>query len=152
VALGSNLAAPETQIHTALDELKALPHTSLLAASSLYRTMPVGPPGQPDYCNAVALLETGLNADTLLIELQAIENVHGRRRGERWGPRTLDLDLLTFGDEMRDDPRLTLPHPRLAERAFVLVPWNEIAGALQVPGLGRVCELAAAVDKSGVAL
>lgn len=150
VALGSNLQDPAGQVRTALEELAALAATRLIAASRLYRTAPVGPSGQPDYCNAVAMLDTRLGADALLSGLQNLESRHQRRRGRRWGPRTLDLDLLVYGDEVRDTPRLILPHPRLAERAFVLVPWSEIAPDLQVPGLAAVQALAAAVDQSDV--
>lgn len=151
VALGSNLRDPARQVRAALDELAELPHTVLKASSRLYRTAPVGgPPEQPDFCNAVAMLETGLDPGALLEELQAIERAHDRRREQHWGPRTLDLDLLTHGREIRSSDRLSLPHPRLAERAFVLMPWREIAADLEVPGLGTVGALAQRVDPSGV--
>jgi 2-amino-4-hydroxy-6-hydroxymethyldihydropteridine diphosphokinase len=152
VALGANLDDPAGQLRAALDELSHLPRTRREAASSLYRTAPVGLAGQPDYCNAVAILATELSAGELLRRLQGVENAHGRRRGQRWGPRTLDLDVLDHAGETRHDPHLTLPHPRLAERAFVLVPWAEIAPRWRVPGLGPVAELAARVDTIGVRL
>jgi 2-amino-4-hydroxy-6-hydroxymethyldihydropteridine diphosphokinase len=150
VALGSNLADPEAQVRRAIEELAAIPATRLVARSRLYRTRAVGPP-QPDYVNAVALLETRLEADDLFDRLLAIEAVHGRVRGERWGPRTLDLDLLVYGDAVIDTPRLSVPHPQLGLRPFVLVPLAEVAPALEVPGLGRVDALCAACATDGVA-
>lgn len=149
VALGSNLADPEAQVRRAFEELAAIPGTRLVARSRLYRTRAVGPP-QPDYVNAVALLETRLDADDLFDRLLGIEAVHGRVRGERWGPRTLDLDLLVYGDAVIDTPRLSVPHPQLALRPFVLVPLAEVAPALEVPGLGRVDALCAACAPDGV--
>ena len=149
VALGSNLADPVAQVRRALAELAGVPETRLVARSRLYRTRAVGPP-QPDYVNAAALLETRLDAATLFDALLAIEAAHGRTRGERWGPRTLDLDLLVYGDAVIDTPRLAVPHPQLARRPFVLVPLAEVAAGLEVPGLGRVGDLAAACPGEGV--
>lgn len=140
VGLGSNLDDPRRQVAEALKELEALPESRLLAHSSLYRSQPVGPADQPDYINAVAALTTALTPEALLDGLQSLENRHGRlRTGERWGPRTLDLDLLLYADRRLDTVRLQLPHPRMAERAFVLVPLAEIApGDLTIPGAGRL--------------
>ena len=133
VGLGSNLEDPARQVETALQELDHLPHTRLVRRSSLYRTAPVGYADQPDFINAVAQLETGLPADRLLDELQALEARHGRRRSFPNAPRTLDLDLLLFGDLVLQTERLTLPHPRMRERAFVLEPLREIAPDLELP-------------------
>jgi 2-amino-4-hydroxy-6-hydroxymethyldihydropteridine diphosphokinase len=130
IGLGSNLEDPENQVRQAFAELDRLPHTRLVRKSSLYRTAPVGHEAQPDFINAVAQLETGLPAERLLAELQAIEKHHGRERGFKNAPRTLDLDLLLFGDAKLGSPRLTVPHPRMHERAFVLQPLLEIAPQL----------------------
>jgi len=151
VGVGSNLDDPRRQVATALDELDDLPATRVTRQSALYRTPPMGPPDQPDYINAVVELETGLAPLALLDELQRLENLHRRVRGsERWGPRTLDLDLLLYGELRLDEPRLTVPHPGLAQRAFVLVPLTEIAPALTIPGLGPVRRLCEAVDPTGM--
>jgi len=151
VALGSNLDDPARQVRSALAALGRLPDTDLVARSSLYRSLPVGPPNQPDYINSVAALETALTPEEMLEHLQSIERRHGRtREGERWGPRTLDLDLLLHGHSRRDDPHLVLPHPGLHERAFVLYPLFEIAPDLQVPGLGTLRELIGRVPARGV--
>ncbi|HXH03734.1 MAG TPA: 2-amino-4-hydroxy-6-hydroxymethyldihydropteridine diphosphokinase [Candidatus Competibacteraceae bacterium] len=142
IGLGANLEAPRRQVEAALEELAALPDSRLLARSPLYRSTPLGgPEGQPDYVNAAAAIETTLPPYALLDALQAIEQAHGRVRTVRWGPRTLDLDLLLYGDLVQDDPRLILPHPRLHERAFVLYPLHDIAPALVVPGRGTLAEL-----------
>jgi 2-amino-4-hydroxy-6-hydroxymethyldihydropteridine diphosphokinase len=130
VGLGSNLDDPETQVRQAFDELDRLSQTRVLRKSSLYRTAPIGHEAQPDFVNAVAQLETALPAERLLAELQAIEKAHGRERGFRNAPRTLDLDLLLFGDAKLSSPQLTVPHPRMHERAFVLAPLLEIAPQL----------------------
>lgn len=136
VGLGSNLDDPVAQIRRAFAELDAIPDTCCVSRSPLYRSAPLGPRDQPDFINAVAGLDTRLDADRLLTELQAIEQAHDRVRTRRWGPRTLDLDLLLYGDLRRLDPRLSLPHPRLHERAFVLYPLYNIDPALHIPGLG----------------
>lgn len=142
VGLGSNLDDPIAQIRRACAALANLPESRLLATSSLYRTPPMGPPDQPDYVNAAALLETRLAPLALLDALQAIEAAQGRVRAERWGPRTLDLDLLLYGEARIETPRLTVPHPGLPERDFVLVPLREVAGDdLPVPGHGRLGDL-----------
>ncbi len=141
IGLGSNLQQPREQVTTALVELAALPVTRVSGVSSLYRSAPLGPADQPAYINAVARLETQLSAEALLDALQAIEARHGRvRSGERWGPRTLDLDILLYGDTTIDNARLRVPHPGIAERNFVLQPLADIAPALVIPGLGEVRE------------
>ncbi len=143
IGLGSNLNDPAGQVRAALSALAALPESELVAASSLYRNPPMGPQDQPDYVNAVALLRTALEPLPLLAELQAIERRQGKRFLRHWGPRTIDLDLLLYGDRRIREPRLTVPHPGLHERAFVLYPLAEIAPDLMVPGKGRVKDLAA---------
>jgi 2-amino-4-hydroxy-6-hydroxymethyldihydropteridine diphosphokinase len=144
VGLGSNLGDRAAQIERALAELAALPMTTLFAHSSLYRSAPVDTGGD-DYFNAVAHLRTSLAPLELLHALQAIELAHGRERPFTNAPRTLDLDLLLHGDAEVASDALTLPHPRLHERAFVLVPLSEIAPALVVPGRGGVATLREAV-------
>ncbi|MBI5270222.1 MAG: 2-amino-4-hydroxy-6-hydroxymethyldihydropteridine diphosphokinase [Burkholderiales bacterium] len=137
VGLGANLGDARTQVLTALDALAGLPQTRLVARSSLYATAPVDA-GGPDYVNAVAVLDTGLSPDDLLTALQAIEQRFGRERPYHHAPRTLDLDLLLQGEHRLDTPRLQLPHPRLHQRAFVLVPLAEVAPDLRLPGHGPV--------------
>lgn len=152
LGLGSNLDDPFGHLARALQRLAELPLTRLIRVSGIVRSAPLGPANQPDYLNAVAALLTRLEAAELLRECQAIEARHGRRRdGERWGPRTLDIDILVFGDLRTATDELTIPHPGLAERAFVLGPLREIAPALSVPGLGPVAALADACDLSGLA-
>ena len=150
VGLGSNLDDPEQRVRAALRSLTSLPQTRLVQASRLYRNPPLGPIDQPDYVNAVAHLLTGLTPRQLLAELQNLEHRHGRvrREAERWGPRRLDLDLLTYGSTSIDEPGLQVPHPGIHERNFVLFPLLEIAPALDIPGQGAVRELAAALDDS----
>jgi 2-amino-4-hydroxy-6-hydroxymethyldihydropteridine diphosphokinase len=133
IGLGSNLEDPLAQVSTALQELKLLPDSTLAARSSLYRSDPVGPPGQPDYINAVAALDTRLEPEALLDALQAIEQMHQRVRKIHWGPRTLDLDLLLYGDQVISTPRLTVPHAYMTERNFVLWPLAELAPELILP-------------------
>lgn len=132
IGLGSNLEAPLDQVKRAFDELGTLPHTRLIARSALYQSRAIGPE-QPDYINAVARIETGLTSLDLLDALQALEQAHRRVRLQHWGPRTLDLDLLLYGDETIQHPRLTVPHPYLAQRAFVLYPLADIDPNLQLP-------------------
>lgn len=142
IGLGSNLADPVRQITDALDELVSIPQSQLIARSPLYRSAPMGPRDQPDYINAAAAIETQLSAKTLLHYLQRIEQRHGRvRDGQRWGPRTLDLDLLIYGHEVFSDAELTLPHPGAHERVFVLGPLYSIAPEAVIPGKGRVADL-----------
>lgn len=138
IALGANLDDPLGQLRAALDALAALPGSRLLRASSFYRTAPVGAPGQPDYLNAVAALETTLPPEALLTALLAIEHDFGRQRAYRNAPRTLDLDLLLYDDLVIDRPQLQIPHPRLHLRAFVVVPLAEIAPDLRLPGRGSL--------------
>lgn len=136
VGLGANLGEPERQVKQAFFDLEAIPHTRVVRTSSLYRSDPVGYAAQPRFVNAVAELETGLAPARLLSELQAIEARHARSRSFPNAPRTLDLDLLLFGDAILDFPGLQIPHPRMHERAFVLVPLLEIAPQAAVPGKG----------------
>jgi 2-amino-4-hydroxy-6-hydroxymethyldihydropteridine diphosphokinase len=150
VGLGANLEDPLQQVRQAIAELDAIEHTCLLVASSLYRSAPVGYADQPDFINAVAKLQTGLSPRELLDALHVIENRHSRRRSVRNAPRTLDLDLLLYGILVVDEDGLTLPHPRMHERAFVLLPLAEIAPEALLPGHASVSQLLAQVDRSGV--
>jgi 2-amino-4-hydroxy-6-hydroxymethyldihydropteridine diphosphokinase len=150
VALGGNLGDTHAILRQALDDLAALPHTRLLARSRFYRTPPWGLREQPPFLNAAAELETALAPHELLDALLGIERAAGRvRDGDRWGPRTLDLDLLHIEGVAVHDERLTLPHPRIGERAFVLLPLAELAPELELPGQGRVDALLAAADAAG---
>ncbi|WP_374674702.1 2-amino-4-hydroxy-6-hydroxymethyldihydropteridine diphosphokinase [Ideonella sp.] len=144
VGLGANLGDALAQVRAALDALGEVPQTRLVARSSLYTSAPVDASG-PDYVNAVAVLDTALAPHALLAELQDIERRFGRERPYHHAPRTLDLDLLLQGEHRLDTPALQLPHPRLHERAFVLVPLDEVAPGLQLPGLGPVQALLARV-------
>jgi len=141
VALGSNLEDPEAQVNRGLDELAALPDTELLARSRLFRTAPVGYVDQPDFVNACALVETGLAPHALLDALLAVEKRHGRVREIPNGPRTLDLDIILYGDRVIDEPGLKVPHPRAHERAFVLKPLLEVWPDAVIPGRGSAREL-----------
>jgi len=145
IGLGSNLSDPVDQLQRALIELDRMPDTHLVRRSSLYRSAPIGKVDQPDFLNAVALVETQLSARALLGALLAIENAHGRARTELNGPRTLDLDLLLFGEKVIREPGLEVPHPRMHERAFVLWPLAEVEPQAQVPGRGKIAQLLAAV-------
>ncbi len=139
VGLGSNLNDPNAQIRSALAALDAIPATCCVDYSSIYRSKPLAASTQPDYLNAVAAVDTRLTAAELLRELHLIEEQHGRVRGaERWGPRTLDLDLLLYGDVQLEGDTLTVPHPGLPERSFVLYPLHEIAPQLHIPGAGSL--------------
>ena len=141
VALGANLGDPVATVNAAILALRQLPQAEFVAASSLYRTAPVGLKHQPDFINAVVELLAVSPAPTLLEALFTIEARFGRSRSVKNAPRTLDLDLLLYGDAVSDDPQLTLPHPRLHERAFVLAPLAEIAPDLIIPGRGAVSDL-----------
>ena len=144
IGLGSNLDDPVSQVRDGLRALGQLPQTRVVAESALYRSWPLGPAEQPDYVNAVAALDTELGPQTLLRTLQAVEVAHGRVRGAvRWGPRTLDLDLLLYGHLQLTEPSLTVPHPQMANRAFVLVPLREIAPEIVIPGAGGIDDLMA---------
>jgi 2-amino-4-hydroxy-6-hydroxymethyldihydropteridine diphosphokinase len=151
IALGSNLGNARGHVLGAFDALARLPGTQLLAHSPLYLTPPWGMLEQPPFVNAVARVGTTLSPHALLDALLAIERAAGRvRDGERWGPRTLDLDILHMDGVALDDDRLSLPHPRIRERAFVLLPLNDLAPELELPGQGRVADLLAALDTAGL--
>ena len=152
VALGSNLDDPRAQVERGFAALAALPHTTLSARSRLYGTKPWGLVDQPDFVNAAARLETALAPRALLDALLAIETGTGRVRGPRNGPRILDLDLLLYGERIIDEPDFVVPHPRLHERAFVLLPLADVAPDLEVPGYGRVADLLKRVDTAGCVL
>ena len=134
IALGSNLASPLEQVQAAIRALGEIPHSCVVAVSSFYRTPPLGPQDQPDYLNAAVALETALAAEELLNHTQRIELHQGRtRKAERWGPRTLDLDIMLFGDDVINSPRLTVPHYDMKNRGFMLWPLFEIAPELVFP-------------------
>ncbi len=151
IGLGGNVGDVRATLVAALAAIDGLPGTRVIARSRFYRTAPVGGIAQDDFVNAVARIETGLPAPALLDALFAIERAHGRdrRREQRWGPRTLDLDLLLYGDERIDAEGLTVPHPRIAERAFVLVPLVEVSPEVMIPGLGPARDALAAIETSG---
>lgn len=151
IALGSNQASPLEQVSSALDALAAIPHSRVVAISSFYRTPPLGPQDQPDYLNAAVVLETDLPAEALLDQTQRIELEHGRvRKEERWGPRTLDLDIMLFGSEVIHTERLTVPHYDMKNRAFMLVPLLEIAPDCRFPGGQTVAEILANLSQEGI--
>ena len=150
IALGSNLGDARAQVLHAFDALAGLPGTRLISRSHLYLTPPWGVLDQPPFVNAVALIETALTPHALLDALLAIERAAGRvRDGERWGPRTLDLDVLHMDGMVLSDERLSLPHPRIHERAFVLLPLHDLAPGLVLAGQGRVLDLLEALDVAG---
>ncbi|TBU71956.1 2-amino-4-hydroxy-6-hydroxymethyldihydropteridine diphosphokinase [Pseudomonas daroniae] len=149
IGLGSNLAAPAEQLRQALAALEQLPHTHLVAVSSFYTSDSLLP-GQPRYTNAVAALDSDLQPLQLLDALQGIELGQGRERHERWGPRTLDLDILLFGERLIDEPRLHVPHYHMHARAFVLYPLAEIAAGLKLPDGRALDELLAACPFEGL--
>lgn len=152
IGLGANLGDAAATLRDALAEIARLPGIELLRASRLYRTPAWGRTEQPDFINAVALVDTTMPARELLDALLAIERSFGRVRldGERWGPRTLDLDLLLLGDAVIDEPGLRVPHPHLHERAFALLPLAEIASQLAIPGIGSVAVIAAGMAADGI--
>ncbi len=153
IGLGSNLATPLAQLRSALAALAALPQSNLTAQSSFYISDPLGPADQPRYVNAVAALDTDLSPLALLDALQSIEQEQGRtRKAERWGPRTLDLDILLFGERCLDEPRLTVPHYHLHARAFVLYPLAEIAPDLCLPDGRALTELLSVCPFEGLEL
>ena len=149
VAFGANLGEPAETLRAAAVALGRRPGVDLVAGSPIYRTRPIGPPGQPDYANAVARVETTLTADALLDALHAVEAEFGRVRDVRWGPRTLDLDLIWYQGEERADARLTLPHPRAHEREFVLRPLADLDPGLVLRGR-RAGDWLAGLDPQGV--
>ena len=152
IGVGSNLDEPLSQVRRALHALTSLPATAAWQASRCYVTQPVGPvQSQPDFFNAVAAALTTLSMDDFFTALRQLETALGRQRdGTRWGPRHIDLDLLVYATERRDTPDLCVPHPAIVERAFVLYPLCDVAPELWVPGAGRVSQLKARVDGSGV--
>ncbi len=151
IAIGSNLSDPIGQANAAIDALKQIPESRLVVASSLYGSKPMGPQDQPDYVNAVVALDTHLSPLALLDKTQEIENAQGRvRKDERWGPRTLDLDILLYGQETLSCARLTVPHYGMKDREFVLYPLAEIAPELELPDGSRLCDLIARVDRNGL--
>lgn len=151
IGLGSNLDEPRAQLLRAIEALRQIPHSRLTAVSHLYRSAPMGSADQPDYINAVAMLDTRLSPLELLDALQDIENAQGRVRGkEQWGPRTLDLDLLLYGAELIDSVRLKVPHPGLGERNFVLYPLAELAPELILPDGRNLQQLLKKSDREGL--
>lgn len=147
VGLGSNLDNPRAQVLAGIQELAQLPGTDVQACSSLYQSEPMGPQDQPDYVNAVVRLLTGLPPAELLEGMQAIEQRHGRQRQRHWGPRTLDLDILLYGQCRIAEAHLRIPHPGIATRNFVLYPLAEIDSQLEIPGVGKVTELLGACPR-----
>lgn len=150
VGVGSNVGDPVAQVRAAYAALGRLPSTRLVSTSHLYRTRPYGPVAQDDFVNAVAGLLTQLPPAELLGGLRRIEADQGRVRAERWGPRTLDLDLLVYGSQRIDTDELKVPHPGIAERGFVLRPLADVAPRLEVPALGSVAELLARLPSDGI--
>jgi 2-amino-4-hydroxy-6-hydroxymethyldihydropteridine diphosphokinase len=151
LSLGSNLGRRFETLQGAIDTLFDAPGLEFVAASPVYETEPVGgPSGQRPFLNAVIIAETSLPPRTLLERAQSVENAFGRERLERWGPRTLDIDLIMVGDTVLTDADLTLPHPRAHERAFVLVPWSKADPEGRLPGHGPITELLTGLDDQGV--
>jgi 2-amino-4-hydroxy-6-hydroxymethyldihydropteridine diphosphokinase len=151
IGIGSNLGDPLARVRAAFDSLAELSGCRLIARSRLYRTRPFGPVEQGDFINAVAGMLTVQSAATLLAGIRGIEAAAGRVRAERWGPRILDLDLLVFGNQRIVTPELTVPHPGIAERGFVLAPLADVAPSLYVPGVGRVEAVLQALPEPGLA-
>ena len=152
VGLGANLGDPEQQLRRALELLDREPRTAIAGVTAVYRSAPLGPAGQPDYFNAAAAVDTDLPALELLERLQVIEELLGRQRGERWGPRHIDLDLLLYGSEIIDEPRLRVPHPELPQRNFVLQPLIDLCGAgFRLPGGEELGTLLARCPGGGLA-
>lgn len=150
LALGSNIGDRLANLQAGADHLASAPGLRLTAVSAVFETTPVGGPAQPDYLNAVLLADSDLPARSILDHCQAAERALGRLRKERWGPRTLDVDLIACDDEVSSDPVLTLPHPRAHERAFVLAPWLDVDQAARLVGFGSVADLLAKADVTGV--
>jgi 2-amino-4-hydroxy-6-hydroxymethyldihydropteridine diphosphokinase len=150
LALGSNLGARLDVLQGAVTAIAAIPGVTVTAVSPVYETVPVGGPAQPDYLNAVLLARTTLPPRDLLRQLNEIEAAFDRVREVRWGPRTLDLDIITYEGVTGDDPELSLPHPRAHERAFVLAPWHDADPAAVLPGHGQVAALLAAAGDGGI--
>jgi 2-amino-4-hydroxy-6-hydroxymethyldihydropteridine diphosphokinase len=153
VSLGSNLGERRTNLQGALDSLSDTPEVWVTSVSPVYETEPVdAPEGSKRFLNAVVLFDTTLSARTLLDRVLAIEDAYGRERAERNAPRTLDVDLIVVGDRRADDDELRLPHPRAAERAFVLVPWFDLEPDAEIPGAGPIAELVEKAGRDGVTL
>jgi 2-amino-4-hydroxy-6-hydroxymethyldihydropteridine diphosphokinase len=152
VAIGSNLNHPQTRVLEAFERLAALHSTRLVLRSRLYQTRPMGPQDQPNFVNAAAGLLTQSGARELLDELLGIEQAMGRNREERWGPRVIDLDLVWLLGETIDEPGLTVPHPGVSMRNFVLYPLADIAPTLAIPGHGKVLELMQSVGSDGISV
>ncbi|MCK9503638.1 MAG: 2-amino-4-hydroxy-6-hydroxymethyldihydropteridine diphosphokinase [Porticoccaceae bacterium] len=150
IALGSNLGNPAVQLTTAIGDIDLLPKTSVTATSRFYRSAPIGPQEQPDYINAVIKIVTSLAPLELLDHLQGIEQRHGRRRHLHWGPRTLDLDILLYGDAIIDLERLQIPHPQMTFRNFVIYPLADIAPTLCLPGGVSITQLLANLPSGGI--
>ena len=141
LALGSNLGDRLATLQAGIDALADVPGIALIAVSAVFETSPVGGPDQPEYLNAVLLATSTLPCQEILRFTQAAEHAQGRVRTVRWGPRTLDIDIIACGEEFSDDPTLTLPHPRAHERAFVLLPWHDVDPGATLPGSGQVAVL-----------
>ena len=151
IGLGSNLNDPLSQLNKAIERLKQLKTLTFIKASNFYSSPPMGPQDQPDYINAVVEVKTNLMAEQLLDELQKIENEQGRVRSEHWGARTLDLDILIFGNEVINTERLTVPHCGISERNFVLYPLSDLVDLnFKIPSLGVMSELLVACSMSGL--
>ncbi|MDT9697283.1 2-amino-4-hydroxy-6-hydroxymethyldihydropteridine diphosphokinase [Streptomyces sp. P17] len=152
ISLGSNLGNRLETLQGAIDALEDTPGLRVKAVSPVYETEPWGvePGSQPSYFNAVVVLKTTLPPSSLLERAQAVEEAFHRVRDGRWGPRTLDVDIVAYADVVSDDPALTLPHPRAHERAFVLAPWHDVEPEAQLPGRGAVADLLGTVTREGV--
>jgi 2-amino-4-hydroxy-6-hydroxymethyldihydropteridine diphosphokinase len=150
LSAGANLGDRLGTLQGCVQAIAGLPDTDVLAISPVYETIPVGGPPQRDYLNAVLLIQTGLPPRDLLDAIRGIEARFGRVRAERFGPRTLDIDIISYAGQVSDDPELTLPHPRAHERAFVLAPWHDIDPGAELPGYGPVAGLLAGLDRAGV--
>ncbi len=150
LSVGTNLGDRLGTLQGCVQAIAGLPDTDVLAVSPVYETAPVGGPPQPDYLNAVLLTQTGLPPHDLLAAVGDIEAGFGRVRAERFGPRTLDIDIIDYDGQVSDDPVLTLPHPRAHERAFVLAPWHDLDPGAELPGHGPIADLLAALDQAGV--
>jgi 2-amino-4-hydroxy-6-hydroxymethyldihydropteridine diphosphokinase len=150
LSVGANLGDRLGTLQGCVQAIAELPDTNVLAISPLYETAPVGGPPQPDYLNAVVLIQTGLAPRGLLDAVHGIEARFGRVRAERFGPRTLDIDIVDYAGQVSDEEDLTLPHPRAHQRAFVLAPWHDVDPGAELPGHGPVAALLATVDRTGV--
>jgi 2-amino-4-hydroxy-6-hydroxymethyldihydropteridine diphosphokinase len=150
LSVGANLGDRLGTLQGCVQAIARFPDTDVLAISPVYETAPVGGPAQPDYLNAALIIQTGLPPRDLLEAVHRIEADFGRVRAERFGPRTLDIDIIDYAGQVSDDPVLTLPHPRAHERAFVLAPWYDIDSGAELPGRGPVAGLLAGLDRGGV--